>query len=324
MYKIYLGVDIGGTDVKIGLITSDGNLIKSTAFSVDFDHYKTPIIDTVLKSIDIFLENNNLDSNNLIGIGISATGQIDTYSGTVIGSAGHIDNWISTPIKDIVKNKYSVPVSVANDANCAVIGEYWKGSAVNYSNVIMITIGTGVGGGIICNGKILSGKIGLAGELGHFSIDKSGKKCTCGNFGCYEQYASTTTLVNNVNELLNSLPSYPFNKTEKINGKFIFEQVKLGNSDITYIVNKWIDDISVGLVGLIHIFNPDLVIIGGGVSSQEAYFITPLRNKVFNMIMPSFKRHLKITSANLGNNAGLIGAIYNLIKDNNFGGIYDN
>ena len=172
MYKIYLGVDIGGTDVKIGLITSDGNLIKSTAFSVDFDHYKTPIIDTVLKSIDIFLENNNLDSNNLIGIGISATGQIDTYSGTVIGSAGHIDNWISTPIKDIVKNKYSVPVSVANDANCAVIGEYWKGSAVNYSNVIMITIGTGVGGGIICNGKILSGKIGLAGELGHFSINK--------------------------------------------------------------------------------------------------------------------------------------------------------
>ncbi|MBS6503026.1 MAG: ROK family protein [Clostridium sp.] len=324
MYKIYLGADIGGTDVKLGLITSDGNLIKSKAFSVNFDNYETPIIDTVSKSIDIFLENSNLNSDNLLGIGISATGQIDASSGTVIGSAGHIANWISTPIKDIIQSKYSVPVSVANDANCAIIGEYWKGSAMNYSNVIMITIGTGVGGGIICNGKILSGNTGLAGELGHFSIDKYGKKCACGNFGCYEQYASTTALVNNVNELLNSLPSYPFNKTEKINGKFIFEQVKLGNSDITHIVNNWIDDISVGLVGLIHIFNPNLVIVGGGVSCQEDYFITPLRNKIFDMIMPSFKRHLKITSANLGNNAGLMGAIYNLITNNNLGGIYDN
>lgn len=318
MDNIYLGIDIGGTDVKLGLITEDGNLINTQNFSVNFDNYETPIIQTVLKSIDVFLENSNLDSSKLLGIGVSATGQIDTLNGTVAGSAGHIDNWISTPIKNIIQDKYHVPVSVANDANCAVIGELWKGSAVGFSNIIMITIGTGVGGGIVYNKNLLSGKIGIAGELGHFSIDKNGKKCTCGNLGCYEQYASTKALVNNVNELLNSIPSLSNISSSKINGKFIFDQIKLGNSEIQYIVNDWIHNIAVGLVGLIHIFNPDLVIIGGGVSSQEDLFIGPLRNKVLNMIMPSFSKDLKICSANLGNNAGLIGAVYNLINENNF------
>lgn len=318
MDNLYLGVDIGGTDVKLGLITDAGKVLNTQNFPVNFDHYQTPIIQTVLKSIDIFLNNINLDSTKLLGIGVSATGQIDTYTGTVIGSAGHIDNWLSTPIKDIIQNKYHLPVSVSNDANCAVIGEYWTGSAIGFSNIIMITIGTGVGGGIICNEKLLSGRIGIAGELGHFSIDKNGKKCTCGNLGCYEQYASTTALVKNVKESLHLLPSLSNIRSEEVNGKFIFDQLKLGNTEIQYIVNDWIYNVAIGLVGLIHIFNPDLVIIGGGVSNQEEFFITPLRNKVLNLIMPSFSKNLKFSSANLGNNAGLIGAVYNLINKNNF------
>lgn len=315
MDNLYLGIDIGGTEVKIGIVTDSGDIIKTDSFSVNYDNYKTPIIETVLKSIDIFINKNNLDISTILGIGVSATGQIDTYDGTVIGTAGHIDNWISTPLKDILKRKYSLPVSVANDANCAIIGEYWKGSAIGFSNIVMITIGTGIGGGIICNGKLLSGKIGIAGELGHFSINNTGKKCTCGNLGCYEQYASTTALVNNVKDLLATNTSVNLNN---IDGKFIFDQIKLGNNEIQSIVDEWIENISVGLVGLIHIFNPDLVIIGGGVSKQEDYFINPLRNKIFKMIMPSFKKNLKISSAVLGNNAGLCGAVYNLITKNNF------
>lgn len=314
MNNFYLGIDIGGTEVKIGVVTGAGDIIKSDNFSVNFDNYKTPIIATVLKSLDIFINKNNLDLSTILGIGISATGQIDTYNGTVAGTAGHIDNWIGTPIKNILKEKYSLPVSVANDANCAVIGEYWRGSAMGCSNVIMITVGTGIGGGIISNGKLLSGKIGIAGELGHFPINITGKKCSCGNIGCYEKYASTTALVNNVKDLLKSNANIDINN---INGKFIFEQINLGNADIKKIVDKWIESIAMGLVGLIHIFNPELVIIGGGVSNQEELFITPLRNKIFELIMPSFKNGLKISSASLGNNAGLCGAVYNLIYENN-------
>ena len=314
MNNFYLGIDIGGTEVKIGVVTGAGDIIKTDNFSVNFDNYKTPIIETVLKSLDIFINKNNLDLSTILGIGISATGQIDTYNGTVAGTAGHIDNWIGTPIKDILKEKYSLPVLVANDANCAVIGEYWRGSAIGCSNVIMITVGTGIGGGIIANEKLLSGKIGIAGELGHFPINITGKKCSCGNIGCYEQYASTTALVNNVKDLLKSNANIDINN---INGKFIFEQINLGNADIKKIVDKWIESIAMGLVGLIHIFNPELVIIGGGVSNQEELFITPLRNKIFELIMPSFKNGLKISSASLGNNAGLCGAVYNLIYENN-------
>lgn len=315
MDNLYLGIDIGGTEIKIGLVTNSGYIINTENFSVNYDNYKTPIIETVLKSIDIFIINNNLDISTILGIGVSATGQIDTYNGTVVGTAGHIDNWISTPIKNIIQSKYSIPVSVANDANCAIIGEYWKGNTVGFSNIIMITIGTGIGGGIICDGNILSGKIGIAGELGHFPINISGEKCSCGNQGCYEQYASTTALVNNVKNLLSSNTNI---NPQNINGKFIFEQINLGNNEIKNIVDKWIENISAGLVGLIHIFNPELVIIGGGVSNQEELFIKPLRNKVFEMVMPSFKKNLIISSASLGNNAGLCGAVYNLISKNNF------
>lgn len=315
MDDLYLGVDIGGTEVKIGLVTASGYIVKTENFSVNYDNYRTPIIETVLKSIDIFINKNNLDISTILGIGVSATGQIDTYNGIVVGTAGHINNWISTPLKNIIQSKYSIPVSVANDANCAIIGEHWKGSAVGFSNVIMITIGTGIGGGIISDGKLLSGKIGIAGEIGHFPINISGEKCSCGNPGCYEQYASTTALVSSVKTLLSSNTNIDL---QNINGKFIFEQINLGNKEIGNIVDKWIENISIGLVGLIHIFNPELVIIGGGVSSQEEFFIKPLRNKVFEMIMPSFKNQLKLSSASLGNNAGLCGAVYNLISKNNF------
>lgn len=315
MDDLYLGVDIGGTEVKIGIVTAFGYIVKTENFLVNYDNYRTPIVETVLKSIDIFINKNNLDISTILGIGVSATGQIDTYNGVVVGTAGHINNWISTPLKNIIQSKYSIPVSVANDANCAIIGEHWKGSAVGFSNVIMITIGTGIGGGIISDGKLLSGKIGIAGEIGHFPINISGKKCSCGNPGCYEQYASTTALVNSVKTLLSSNPNID---PQNINGKFIFEQINLCNKEIEIIVDKWIENISIGLVGLIHIFNPELVIIGGGVSSQEEFFIKPLRNKVFEMIMPSFKNQLKLSSASLGNNAGLCGAVYNLISKNNF------
>lgn len=314
MDKLYLGIDIGGTEVKIGVVTSSGDITKADNFSVNFDNYKTPIIETVLKSLDIFINKNNLDLSTILGIGVSATGQIDNNKGIVAGTAGHIDNWIGTPLKDILKEKYFLPVSVANDANCAVIGEYWKGNAIGCSNVIMITVGTGIGGGIISNGKLLSGKIGIAGELGHFPINITGKKCSCGNIGCYEQYASTTALIKNVKDLLKSDPSI---NIKNINGKFIFEQINIGNTEIKNIVDEWIKNIAIGIVGLIHIFNPELVLIGGGVSKQDELFITPLCNKVFELIMPGFRSDLKISSASLGNNAGLCGAVYNLITENN-------
>lgn len=305
----YLGIDIGGTSVKIGLVNENGEVLKSNNYSVSFDNYSTPIFETVKKSIKVFLQDNNILENSLSGIGVSATGQVNSNYGVIVGVGGNIKNWCGTEIKKELEEIYKVKTTVINDANSMVIGEKWVGKARGYNNVIGITIGTGVGGGIIVDSKILLGHIGIAGELGHFSIDLNGKKCTCGNIGCYEQYASMTALIKEVikeyDVISNSLP-----KKEDINGKYIFEELDKGNIKIKEIVDKWIENIGKGIVSLTHIFNPEIILIGGAVSKQEELFINPLRKYVLSHVMQKFGETLKLEAAQLENNAGLVGAVY--------------
>lgn len=309
MNKKFLGIDIGGTAAKIGIVTDRGEIKEMDSFSVSFDHYKTPIIETVVKNTDAFLERIGMIPSELSGIGVSATGQINVLEGMVAGSAGHIDNWLGTQVKQILEAHYHLPAAVANDANCAVIGEQWRGAAKDCGNVVMITIGTGVGGGIIVQDQLLLGAVGIAGELGHFTVKKDGLPCTCGNKGCYERYASTTALVRRVTEMLGN-PS-----DIVIDGRYIFKQVSEGNEAIKEILEDWIEDIAVGLTGLIHIFNPETVIVGGGVSQQEELFIQPLKEKILNKVMPCFRENLRICAAELGNYAGLLGAVAYFLRE---------
>lgn len=308
----YLGVDIGGTAVKLGVVGETGDILCSDSYDVSFDGYQTPIIETVSKSITLFLNKHQVDIKELSKIGVSATGQIDTKQGSVIGAGGNIINWIGVNIKERLETDFGLYTTVVNDANCMIIGEQWKGAAVNKQNVIGITIGTGVGGGIIVDGNILLGNIGIAGELGHFSIAKDGVMCTCGNVGCYERYASTTALVNMVKEKYDQLDIKE--PMESINGKLIFEYGHIGNKEILLIIDEWLDNIASGLISLIHIFNPEIIVLGGGVCTQEELFLKPLKEKVFAKAMPRFKEHLEIKSAVLGNNAGLVGAVYYAIE----------
>ena len=312
MNKRSIGSDIGGTAVKIGYVTDEGELLATVSERVDFDHYQTPIIVTVKKAVDRFLASENIPLTDLSGFGISATGQIDTRKGVVSGTAGHIANWTQTPIAQIFKDSYHLPVSVVNDANCALMGECWLGAARGYKDVVMVTIGTGIGGGILTDGRLLTGVRGIAGELGHFPVRVDGELCSCGNRGCYEKYASTTALVNTVRSRAGELiPDIP---PEHIDGRLIFDRIDKGNATLQTVVSEWISSITAGLVGLIHIFNPQLILIGGGVSQQEKIFIEPLREQIFSSAMPGFCKDLTVESAQLGNNAGLLGAIACLKK----------
>lgn len=305
----YLGVDIGGTSVKIGLVTDRGKIIAEDNFSVSFDNYETPIFETVKKSIDEFLNNNDIDSRELSGIGVSATGQVNTTTGTIVGVGGNIKNWCDTEIKKELEEIYKLKTTVINDANSMVVGEQWIGRAEGYKNVIGITIGTGIGGGIIVNSNILLGNIGIAGELGHFSINSNGKQCTCGNIGCYEQYGSMTALIKEVKERYEDIENLSFEK-DKVNGKNIFDELEKGNEKLEIIINNWIENIGKGLVSLTHIFNPEIIIIGGAVSKQEKLFIDPVRAYVLTHVMKKFGENLRVEAAKLENNAGLVGAVY--------------
>ena len=194
--KQYFGIDIGGTAVKLGIVDETGTVGPKAEESVNFDGYQTPVLATVLKAARAFVETQNIDVNTLEGVGVSATGQIDSRKGTVAGTCGNFPNYINSPIQAELERLFGLPVTVANDANCMTLGEVWVGGAQGYTDVIGVTLGTGVGGGILTGGRLLEGARGLGGELGHYRTHAlDGVDCTCGAKGCWERYAATTALV---------------------------------------------------------------------------------------------------------------------------------
>ena len=306
---IYLGIDVGGTAVKFGLVDEDGNMVsKVSEYPVRFDNYETPIIETVVKSARLFMEANSKSFTEIAGIGVSATGGINSKLGIVEGSAGHIKNWEGTNIKARLESEFGVNTEVLNDANAAVLGEMWKGAARGKENVVVMTIGTGVGGGIIVDSKILLGTKGFAGEIGHIPVNVDGEDCSCGNKGCIEHYGSTSALVRNVKEAVISGEIKGI-EADDVDGRLIFKEVAAGNEAVIKYVDGWINYISAALVGLVHIFNPEMIILGGGVSRQKELFVDRVKEKVIKSVMPNFAIELTVEAAKLGNDAGIIGAV---------------
>ena len=234
-------------------------------------------------------------------VGISATGQIDDEHGVVIGTNGKIPNYEGARLKADTEAALQAPVWALNDANAAALGEAFTGGARGYREVVMLTLGTGVGGGLILNGRLYSGAHGIAGELGHFTLYQDGRKCPCGKRGCLEEYASTTALIARAER-----------QTGRAgwNGRMIFEGVSQGDPLLRLALDGWLDDVAAGVTGLVHIFNPELVLIGGGVSAQEKFLIEPVAAKVRRSIMPAFAEGLEIRAAQLHNDAGMVGAVY--------------
>ena len=296
-----LGIDVGGTAAKIGSLTREGKILRRKEVPVNGDGYATPILTSVLAGADAFLAEEPDSGESLEGIAVSATGQVDDKSGTVIGTNGAIPGYEGTCFRQALAEKYAVSVHVLNDANAAALGETFLGGARGCRDVVMVTLGTGVGGGVISGGKLIRDRRGIAGELGHFSVDRNGALCTCGQRGCFERYASTTALMRMVWERTDR---------EKVpDGRAFFDLVRAGEAEMKDVLERWIQQIAVGVIGLVHIFNPEIVLIGGGVSRQENLLISPLRKKVIQGMMPRFAEGFRLEAATLGNDAGMIGAL---------------
>ena len=269
-------------------------------FQVD-DGYQTAVLESVRKAGKEFITAQAIPVENLSGIGVSATGQIDSRRGVVAGTCGNFPGWIGVDIKGTLEREFDLPVTVANDANCMLLGEVWVGAAKGYTDVIGVTLGTGVGGGILTGGRLLEGARGLGGELGHFRLHAlDGVACTCGAIGGYERYAATTALVRDAQKMGLDAPD----------GRAIFEAAAAGDARTLAVLNRWISEIAQGLAGLVHIFNPQLILIGGGVRAQQALLIDPLAAQVRKSIMPAFAEGLEVRAAALQNDAGLVGAVY--------------
>jgi len=294
-----LAIDIGGTEIKIGIVTEDGNIKNKK-------NYITRLEGVSLKYRVISILKENIASD-IKGIAVSTAGQVDSNTGMIIEAVGEsFKGWKGTNVIDLINKEFNLPVSVENDANCAALAELKRGSAKGVKDFVLVTLGTGIGGCIVVNGNILTGSNGVAGELGHISINNEGSKCSCGNIGCWEMYGSTAALVKRGKNLVNT--------KEDINGKWIFENIKNGDTVINEEYNKWIYDVSLGLVTLVHLFNPSLIVIGGGVSKQGDILIKPIEEQISKLAMNSFTKNLKVVAAMHSNDAGLIGAFEHFMK----------
>lgn len=293
-----IGLDIGGTAVKYGLLNENGVILELGEFPTEAEKGVENLFKNICGVIDKYL------SDDILGIAVSGTGQIDGTIGKVIGGNPIIPGWIGTNLVEKLEDRYKIPAVLENDVNCAALGEKWLGAGKNSENFVCLTIGTGIGGGIILNGDIFRGDTYVAGEFGHIQIVKSGEECLCGKKGCYERYASATALVKMVKE-----------KTRKtLNGKEIFELEKSGDKEIKEIVDRWIDYFTDGLSTIAYIFNPPLVVIGGGVTKQGEYLLNRILVSLDSKLGINYKKNLKIKFAELGNNAGILGAEYLLLK----------
>mgnify|MGYP000949597175 CR=1 FL=1 len=283
-----LAIDIGGTMIKYGLVSSNGEVLST-------DKIKTEAskgLNNILNKIDNIFK--RYKENDPVGIAVSGTGQINGMIGKVIGGNPIIPNWIGTNLVKILEEKYNLPAVLENDVNCVALGEKWIGAGKDLSNFICLTIGTGIGGGIILNNQLFRGENFVAGEFGHTLIKK----------GEFEQFASTTALIRLVKE-----------KTGKIlNGKEIFDLEKKEIVEYQEVISEWIENLTDGLSSIVYCFNPANIILGGGVIGQGEALINRIKNSLFKKIGLQFKEKLNIIQAKLGNNAGMIGASYLLLE----------
>ena len=283
-----LAIDIGGTMIKYGLVSSDGEILSTDKIETEAEKG----LENILNKIDNIFK--RYKENNPVGIAVSGTGQINGMIGKVIGGNPIIPNWIGANLVIILEEKYNLPAILENDVNCVALGEKWIGAGKNLSNFICLTIGTGIGGGVILNNQLFRGENFVAGEFGHILIKK----------GEFEQFASTTALIRLVKE-----------RTGKIlNGKEIFDLEKKEIVEYQEVISEWIENLTDGLSSIIYCFNPANIILGGGVIGQGEPLINRIKNSLFKKIGSQFKEKLNIIQAKLGNNAGMIGASYLLLE----------
>lgn len=312
MSKYAFGVDIGGTTVKMGFFTSDGQLLDKWEIPTRKEDNGANILPDVAKSIEDKLSEKNISKDDVAGIGIGVPGPVDDSS--VVHKAVNL-GWGVFSIKETLEKIVNMPVVAGNDANVAALGEMWKGGAQGHDDVVMVTLGTGVGGGIIVKGKILNGYNGSGGEIGHIHVnDDEEDTCGCGNKGCLEQYSSATGITRIGKKILASTDEPSALRNDEVNSKTIFDAVKAGDKVAIKIAEQYGKYLGDALAAISCVVNPEIICIGGGVSKAGQVVIDYVKpHYVKNTFHGS--RETQFALATLGNDAGIYGAA-KLVLDN--------
>lgn len=310
--KKIIGIDLGGTSVKFAVVSSTGDLLDKWNIPTDISDEGRLITSSIINSIKTYMSDHGYTHEDFIGIGMGSPGTVDRHKGTVIGAYNL--NWATLQLlRDQIEKATNIPFFIDNDANVAALGEQWIGAGHNEPNVVFITLGTGVGGGVIMNNQLLHGAIGAAGEIGHMTVDREGYRCTCGKDGCLETVASATGVVrvakdraaeySGVSDMKDSILA-----GEIVDTKMIMDAAKEGDRFALSVVDEISDYLGLACGNIANLLNPSTIIIGGGVSKAGEFLAEKVRERFSVYAFPTIRESTNIRIAELGNDAGVIGA----------------
>lgn len=311
MDKKIIGVDLGGTTIKFAIMTPEGEVQQRWSIETDILDEGSHIVPDIIDSINHHLSLFDMKPEQFIGIGMGTPGTVDMEKGTVVGAYNL--NWKTVQnVKEDIEKGTGISFAVDNDANVAALGERWKGAGENADDVVFMTLGTGVGGGIISNGELVHG-MGAGGEIGHMNVHPGGYFCTCGNHGCLEAYASATGVVRVAHDMAeeyagNSKLKQLTDDGEEVTSKLIFDLAKEDDQLAKMVVDRVCNYLGLACANLASILNPSAIVIGGGVSAAGDFLLDQVQSYFEEYAFPTVKNSTKIKLAQLGNEAGVIGA----------------
>lgn len=292
-----IALDVGGTLVKYGVVSKDGELFSAGSFETRAKEGGEALMGRILDQIHALTALHS----GAAAVAVSSPGLISADHSTIKFAGGNLPGWSGMQVARRVRQGTGLPCYVENDVNAAALGERWMGAAAACRMLVMLALGTGVGGAAIARGQLLTGAGGGAGEFGHIVLYPEGLLCTCGQKGCLEQYASTGALRRRTLALPEGHPA-----RDDVRG--LFECCRRGDGAALHVLDGWVHDLAMGMASLTHALNPDVMLLGGGVSEQGDFLLDRVRLELEKLVIPSFFKGLRVSAAKLGNDAALLGA----------------
>ncbi len=308
----YVGIDLGGTNIKTGIVNEQGKIVAKSSIPTKSDRTADEVAFDMAFEVLNIVKSNKISMDELVGVGIGSPGAINSGAGIVDYSPNL--GWYNVPIAELILKRVKKPVKVSNDANVAALGETLFGAGKGYKDTILVTLGTGVGGGVVIGGKLFEGNESKGAELGHSVIVVNGQQCGCGRRGCFEAYSSATALIRETKEAMlrdrgSKMWDFVGGDIDKVDGKTAFETEKQGDATAKLVVNNYVLYLSEGLLNLCNIFRPEAIMLGGGQCAQGHTHLNRLKVRM-QALHYGYQGTpaVDLLIASLGNDAGIIGA----------------
>jgi glucokinase len=305
--RVVIGVDLGGTNLRTAILSPDGNILDRHKEATHAADGWENVVARLIENIKRHRKSAIQQGFDVAAVGVGAPGVIQADKGIVVKSPNFPD-WNNLPLKDQLEKTLGIPVFLENDANAAALGEQWRGAGQGIRSMILLTLGTGVGGGIILDNKIWHGADGMAGEIGHMTLIPDGRPCTCGNIGCLEMYSSARGIVQSFREALGETTGGVPDQLRQISSEQVYEAAGAGNEIALQVMKDMGRMLGIGIASLINIFNPERIVVGGGVKDAWPLFIGATREEIMKRAFAVPAKRTEIVPSQLGDDAGMVGA----------------